>query len=47
MGHDREFLIDSIVRLDLARQAIREFLNSGGKRTKCLHWQPHHSDPIR
>ncbi|GAA2697468.1 Imm1 family immunity protein [Actinoplanes palleronii] len=39
MGHRREFPEKSSVPLDLIRQAVKEFLLSGGKRPTCVEWQ--------
>jgi hypothetical protein len=42
--HDREFPINSIIPLDLVRQATKEFLASGGRRPTCVQWQPHRTN---
>jgi hypothetical protein len=39
MGHDREYPRDSEVSLDAVRQAVRDFLLSGGQRPSAVEWQ--------
>ena len=41
MGNDRGFPIDSLISLDLVRQATKEFLATGGQRPTCVRWQPY------
>jgi hypothetical protein len=41
MGSERDFPIDSEVPIETLRQAVREFLTSGGARPTCLTWQPY------
>jgi hypothetical protein len=40
VGHEREFPIDSLISIDLIRQATKEWLASGGERPGCVQWQP-------
>jgi hypothetical protein len=39
MGHSREFPDHSEIPVDLVRQAVKEFLFSGGQRPECVQWQ--------
>jgi hypothetical protein len=39
MGHRREFPDHSEVPVDLVRQAVKEFLFSGGQRPECVQWR--------
>jgi hypothetical protein len=38
-GHPAEFPDRSEIPVDLARQAVKEFLVSGGQRPECVQWQ--------
>ena len=38
-GHDREFPLDSELRIEAIRKAIKEFLASGGERPASIEWQ--------
>jgi hypothetical protein len=46
VDNDRPFPVDSIVSIDLLRQATNEFLASGGERPTCVRWQPYYSPSI-
>ncbi|MFI1768277.1 Imm1 family immunity protein [Streptomyces sp. NPDC020800] len=37
--HPREFLEPTEVPIDLVRQAVKEFVLSGGRRPTCLEWR--------
>ncbi|PIM69662.1 hypothetical protein CTU88_27190 [Streptomyces sp. JV178] len=39
MGNATEFPDHSEVSIDLVRQAVKEFLSSGGQRPTCVQWQ--------
>lgn len=39
LGHSREFVAGSEIPVDLIRQALKEFLAFGGKRSTCIEWQ--------
>lgn len=39
IGHRREFPDHSEIPVDLVRQAVKEFLISGGQRPECVQWQ--------
>jgi hypothetical protein len=39
MGNATEFPASSEVSLTLVRQAVKEFLSSGGQRPSCIQWQ--------
>ncbi|MEU1277643.1 Imm1 family immunity protein [Streptomyces sp. NPDC005805] len=38
-GHSREFPADAEIPLPLVREAVKEFLLSGGQRPTCIEWQ--------
>ncbi|MCG6498838.1 Imm1 family immunity protein [Kitasatospora sp. A2-31] len=40
MWHMTEFFDHSEVPIPLVRQAVKEFLLSGGRRPSCVEWQP-------
>ena len=40
-GNEREFPDYANIPLDLLRQAVKEFLTSGGQRPTCVVWQEH------
>ncbi|UWE13590.1 Imm1 family immunity protein [Actinacidiphila bryophytorum] len=39
MGSATEFPVDSEVPIDLVREAVKEFLSSGGRRPNCVQWR--------
>jgi hypothetical protein len=39
LGHVREFMPGSEIPIDLVRQAVKEFLGSGGQVPTCIEWQ--------
>jgi Immunity protein Imm1 len=41
LGNDHEFPRDSDISIDTIRQAVKEFLASGGERPTCVPWQDH------
>jgi hypothetical protein len=40
VGNDRTFPPDSEIPIDLIRQAVKEFLATGGQRPTVVRWQP-------
>ncbi|MYV37587.1 hypothetical protein GT030_01580 [Streptomyces sp. SID1328] len=39
LGHVREFMPGSEIPIELVRQAVKEFLSSGGQIPTCIEWQ--------
>ncbi|WP_130335869.1 Imm1 family immunity protein [Streptomyces sp. BK022] len=39
LGHVREFMPGSEIPIDLVREAVKEFLVSGGQIPMCIEWQ--------
>jgi hypothetical protein len=39
MGSATEFPVDSEVPIGLVREAVKEFLSSGGRRPNCVQWR--------
>jgi Immunity protein Imm1 len=39
LEHDHEFPRDSVIPVDDIRQAVKEFLASGGECPTCIQWQ--------
>ena len=41
LDHDHEYPRDSVVSIGIIRQAVKEFLATGGERPTCVQWQDH------
>ncbi|MGA5497773.1 Imm1 family immunity protein [Streptomyces cinereoruber] len=40
MGHRREFPAECEISIALVREAVKEFISSGGQRPRCVAWKP-------
>ncbi|MFI0967903.1 Imm1 family immunity protein [Streptomyces sp. NPDC021080] len=46
VANPREFLEPTVVPIDVVRQAVKEFVLSGGQRPTCLEWREEPYRPL-